>query len=222
MTTTSNVGSSTTSAVNQALQNGSASAADLKNQFLTMLVTQMNNQDPLNPLDNSQLTSQLAQISTVSGLQTMNTTLTQLLQQTAASRAMDSASLIGKTVMVPGSAVSVSGGVPGQIGVDIPSTADSVTVQVLDASGNVVRTIDMKGQTAGVKDVAWDGKNDQGNAVADGDYSFKVAATANGKDVLPVALVYGKVQAISGDSSGVLVDLGNGQTASVDDVRRIS
>ncbi|ELA01231.1 flagellar hook assembly protein FlgD [Cupriavidus metallidurans] len=222
MTTTSNVGSSTTSAVNQALQNGSASAADLQNQFLTMLVTQMNNQDPLNPLDNSQLTSQLAQISTVSGLQTMNTTLTQLLQQTAASRAMDSASLIGKTVMVPGSAVSVSGGVPGQIGVDIPSTADSVTVQVLDASGNVVRTIDMKGQTAGVKDVAWDGKNDQGNAVADGDYSFKVAATANGKDVLPVALVYGKVQAISGDSSGVLVDLGNGQTASVDDVRRIS
>ena len=222
MTTTSNVGSSTTSAVNQALQNGSASAADLQNQFLTMLVTQMNNQDPLNPLDNSQLTSQLAQISTVSGLQTMNTTLTQLLQQTAASRAMDSASLIGKTVMVPGSAVSVSGGVPGQIGVDIPSTADSVTVQVLDASGNVVRTIDMKGQTAGVKDVAWDGKNDQGNAVADGDYSFKVAATANGKDVLPVALVYGKVQAISGDSSGVLVDLGNVQTASVDDVRRIS
>jgi flagellar basal-body rod modification protein FlgD len=58
--------------------------------------------------------------------------------------------------------------------------------------------------------------------VADGDYSFKVAATANGKDVTPVALVYGKVQAISGDSSGVLVDLGNGQTANVDDVRRIS
>ena len=222
MTTTSTVGNSTTSAVNQSLQNGSASAADLQNQFLTMLVTQMNNQDPLNPMDNSQLTSQLAQISTVSGLQTMNGTLTQLLQQTSASRAMDSANLIGKTVMVPGSAVSVSGGVPGQIGVDIPSTADSVTVQVLDASGNVVRTIDMKGQTAGVKDIAWDGRNDQGNAVADGDYSFKVAATANGKDVKPVSLVYGKVQAISGDSSGVLVDIGNGQTASVDDVRRIS
>ena len=65
MTTTSSVGNSSTSAVNQALQGGSASAADLQNQFLTMLVTQMNNQDPLNPMDNSQLTSQLAQISTV-------------------------------------------------------------------------------------------------------------------------------------------------------------
>jgi len=222
MTTTSSVGNSSTSAVNQALQGGSASAADLQNQFLTMLVTQMNNQDPLNPMDNSQLTSQLAQISTVSGLQTMNTTMTQLLQQTAASRAMDSASLIGKTVMVPGAAVSVAGGVPGNIGVDIPATADSVTVQVLDASGNVVRNIDMKGQTAGVKDIAWDGTNDQGNAVADGNYSFKVAATANGTDVKPVALVYGKVTSISGDSTGVLVNLGNGQSANVDDVRRIS
>ena len=152
----------------------------------------------------------------------MNGTLTQLLNQTAASRAMDSASLIGKTVMVPGSAVSVAGGVAGKIGVDIPSTADSVTVQVLDKSGNVVRNIDMKGQTAGVHDVAWDGTNDQGAAVADGDYTFKVTATAGGKDVTPIALVYGKVQAISGDSTGVLVDLGDGQTANVDDVRRIS
>jgi len=222
MTTTSSVGNSSTSAVNQALQGGSASASDLQNQFLTMLVTQMNNQDPLNPMDNSQLTSQLAQISTVSGLQTMNTTLTQLLQQTAASRAMDSSNLIGKTVMVPGAGVSVSGGVAGKIGVDIPSTADSVTVQVLDASGNVVRNIDMQGQTAGVKDIAWDGTNDLGNVVPDGNYSFKVSATANGKDVSPVSLVYGQVQSISGDSSGVLVNLTNGQSASVDDVRRIS
>ena len=220
---TSSVGNSTSnSGVNQALQSGSASAADLQSNFLKMLVTQMNNQDPLNPLDNSQLTSQLAQISTVSGLQTMNETLNQLLTQTAAGRAMDSAALIGKTVMVPGSSVSVADGVAGKIGVDIPSTADSVTVQVLDKSGNVVRTIDMKGQTAGVHDIAWDGKNDQGAVVADGDYSFKVTATGGGKDVAPIALVYGKVQAISGDSTGVLVDLGDGKTANVDDVRRIS
>lgn len=220
---TSTVGNSTsTSGVNQALQSGSASAADLQSNFLKMLVTQMNNQDPLNPMDNAQLTSQLAQISTVSGLQTMNETMTQLLTQTAASRAMDSASLIGKTVMVPGSTVSVADGAASKIGVDVPSTADSVTVQVLDKNGNVVRNIDMKGQTAGVHDIAWDGKNDQGNAVANGDYTFKVAATANGKDVSPIALVYGKVQAISGDSSGVLVELGDGKKANVDDVRRIS
>ncbi|CAG2156363.1 Basal-body rod modification protein FlgD [Cupriavidus yeoncheonensis] len=222
MTTTSSVNSNSgTSGINDALKSGSASAADLQNNFLTMLVTQMNNQDPLNPMDNSQLTSQLAQISTVSSMQTMNATLNQLLGQVSASRAMDSAALIGHTVMVPGSQVSVKDGVPGKIGVDLPSTADAVTVNVIDKDGNVVRTIDMKGQTAGVHDIAWDGKNDAGTAVADGDYSFKVNATANGNSVQPVALVFGKVQSISGDSTGVLVDIGNGQTAGVDDVRRI-
>ncbi|CAG2143241.1 Basal-body rod modification protein FlgD [compost metagenome] len=220
MTTTSNVNSN--SAVNDALKGGSSSAADLQNNFLKMLVTQMNNQDPLNPMDNAQLTSQLAQISTVSGLQTMNETLTALLSQTAASRAMDSANLIGKTVMVPGNAITVADGVATKIGVDVPSTADSVTVQVLDKNGNVVRNIDMKGQTAGVHDIAWDGKNDQGNAVPNGEYTFKVSGTAEGKDVSAIALVYGKVQSISGDSTGVLVELGDGKTANVDDVRRIS
>ncbi|MBB1632608.1 flagellar hook assembly protein FlgD [Cupriavidus sp. UME77] len=222
MTTTSSTGSSTSAAgIANTLQSGSASAADLQNNFLTMLVTQMNNQDPLNPMDNSQLTSQLAQISQVSGMQTLNTTLNSLLSQVSASRAMDSAALIGHTVMVPGNATTVASGVPGQIGVDLPSTADAVTVQVVDANGNVVRNINMNGQTAGVHDIAWDGKNDAGVAVADGDYSFKVTATANGKDVAPVALVYGKVNSISGDSTGVLVDIGGGRTAPVDGVRRI-
>lgn len=221
MTSTSSV-SNDNSALNSALAGGSASAADIQNNFLKMLVTQMNNQDPLNPMDNSQLTSQLAQISTVSGLQNVNETLNALLSQTAASRAMDSANLIGRTVLVPGSAVSVDAGVPGKIAVDIPSTADAVQVQVLDANGNVVRTIDMKGQTAGVHDIAWDGKNDQGGTVPDGDYKFKVTATAAGKDVGPIALVTGKVQGISGDSTGVLVNLEDGTTANVDDVRRIS
>ncbi len=222
MTTTSSVNNtSSTTSINDALKSGSASAADLQNNFLTMLVTQMNNQDPLNPMDNSQLTSQLAQISTVSSMQTMNSTLNQLLSQVSASRAMDSAALIGRTVMVPGSQVAVTDGAPGQFGVDLPSTADAVTVNVIDKAGNVVRTIDMKGQTAGVHDIAWDGKNDAGTAVADGDYTFKVNATANGTSVQPVALVYGKVQSVSGDSAGVLVDIGNGQSAGVNDVRRI-
>jgi flagellar basal-body rod modification protein FlgD len=92
---------------------------------------------------------------------------------------------------------------------------------VLDQNGTVVRTIDMKGQTPGVHDIAWDGKNDAGVPVADGDYTFKVKATANGTSVQPVALVYGKVQAVSGDTNGVLVDMDSGQSAAVDDIRRI-
>lgn len=220
MTTTSSVNGS--NSVNDALAGGSSSAANLNETFLKMLVTQMTNQDPTNPMDNAQLTSQLAQISTVSGLENMNSTLSTLLGQVSASRAMDSADLIGKKVLVPGSEVSVTDGKPASIGVDIPSTADSVVVTVLDKDGNVVRTIDMKGQTAGVKDIAWDGKNDAGTAVADGKYTFKVAAMADGNSVQPVALIYGVVQSISGNSQGVQLDLDNGNNANLDDIRRIS
>ncbi|CAG9173909.1 flagellar hook assembly protein FlgD [Cupriavidus pampae] len=213
---------SSNSSINDTLKKNSASAKDIQSDFLKMLVTQMNNQDPLNPMDNSQLTSQLAQISTVNGLENVNETLNALLAQTAATRAMDSASLIGRSVMVPGSKVAVADGVAARIAVDIPSTADAVQVQVLDKNGSVVRTIDMKGQTAGVHDIEWDGKNDQGGTVPDGEYAFKVTGTADGKDVGPVALVSGKVRGISGDSTGVLVNLEDGTSANVDDVRRIS
>jgi len=221
MTTTSPVGGSAVN-INAALQGSTANAADLQKNFLTMLVTQMNNQDPLNPMDNAQLTSQLAQISTVSGLQTMNATLSQLLDQVSASRAMDSAALIGHTVMVPGAQVSVRDGVAGGFGVDLPSTAEGLTVEILDAQGNVVRSMEAPGRSAGVHDLAWDGKDGNGNAVPDGDYAFRVTATANGQVLKSTALTYGKVQAVSGDANGVLLDIGNGNRANVDDVRRIS
>lgn len=220
MTTTSTVNGSSSAAA--ALASSSSSSADLQENFLKMLVTQMTNQDPLKPMDNAQLTSQLAQISTVSGLENLGTTLDQLLMQVSAGRAMDSAALIGHTVMVPGKEISVKEGAIGKIGIDLPATADAVTVDVLDKDGNVVRTIDLKGQLAGVHDVAWDGKNNAGGMVPDGDYTFRVTATADGKSVEPVALVYGKVEAISGDATGVLVDIGNGRKANIDDVRRIS
>lgn len=219
MTTTSSVNGSSSAA---ALASSSSSSADLQENFLKMLVTQMTNQDPLKPMDNAQLTSQLAQISTVSGLENLGTTLDQLLMQVSAGRAMDSAALIGRTVMVPGKEISVTGGAATKFGIDLPATADAVTIDVLDKDGNVVRTIDLKGQLAGVHDVAWDGKNNAGGVVPDGDYTFRVTATASGKSVEPVALVYGKVEAISGDASGVLVDIGNGHKANIDDVRRIS
>lgn len=220
MTTPVNNNTSNQSLADQ-LKSNSSSSTDLQGNFLKMLVTQMNNQDPLNPMENSELTSQLAQISTVSGMETLNATMTQLLAQTSASRAMDSAALIGRTVVVPGSEVSVKDGVASRIGIDLPKTADAVSVDVLDADGKVVRTIDLKGQVAGVHDVEWDGKDNAGAVVANGDYTFKVNATADGTSVQPVALVYGKVESISGDATGVLVNLAGGNKSNVDEVRKI-
>lgn len=89
-----------------------SSAADLQNQFLTLLVAQMKNQDPTNPMDNSQLTSQLAQISTLNGIEQLNTTLGSISGQIDNSQQLQSASLIGRGVMVPGTTIRRAVGQP--------------------------------------------------------------------------------------------------------------
>ena len=81
---------------------GKASSADGEQRFLRLLVTQLGNQDPLNPLDNAQLTSQLAQMSTVSGIEKLNAAFSSLVSQSAASQVLQSASLIGRSVLAPG------------------------------------------------------------------------------------------------------------------------
>ena len=81
---------------------GAVSAADTEQRFLKLLVTQLNNQDPLNPMDNAELTSQLAQMSTVSGIEKLNATVSSLAAQSGASQVLQSASLIGYNVLSPG------------------------------------------------------------------------------------------------------------------------
>src|SRR5450759_4503359 len=92
------------------------SSADSEQRFLKLLVTQLNNQDPLNPLDNAQLTSQLAQMSTVSGVEKLNTTLQSLVDQSGSSQVLQAAFLIGRTVLVPGNQVTLSAGAPTPLG----------------------------------------------------------------------------------------------------------
>ena len=126
------------------------SSQNLSDTFLKLLVAQMNNQDPLNPVDNSQITSQMAQISTVTGINSLNSTVNQLVSQLQQSQAVQSSQLTGHTVLVPGSSLTLSatsassGSTPALAaygGFSLPQAADAVSVAVKDASGATVRTI---------------------------------------------------------------------------------
>ncbi len=186
------------SATSTALANAGAATTKLmdetQDRFLTLLVTQLQNQDPLNPMDNAQVTSQMAQLSTVNGITQLNNTLLALSGQMDVSQSMQAASLIGKDVLVPGTKISVGTSPDGitkstPFGVDVISGAANVTVNVLDSSGKVVRKIDLGAQEVGVISVEWDGKNDMGAAVTDGAYTVSVVATdANGAAVSADAL----------------------------------
>ena len=154
---------------------------------MTLLVTQLQNQDPLNPMDNAQMTSQLAQLQTVTGVNKLNDTLESLKSSYQSTEAMQATNLIGHGVLVDGSNVTLSGS-KGVLGVELATDADDVKVVISDKNGNEVQTMDLGAQKAGVLPLAWDGVPDATNVdssgkpvtLADGNYTFQVVTTKGG------------------------------------------
>lgn len=220
----STVNSATTSADILASINGTSksssgtkTAEDLQNSFLTMLTTQLQNQDPLNPMDNAQMTSQLAQISTLEGIQGLNTTLTSLLSSYNTSQALQAAGAIGSQVLVAGNSLKLASGAS-QGGVLLGGAADSVVVTIKDSSGRVIQTQDLGKQAAGAVAFAWDGKNASNTQLADGNYTFSVAATSAGAKVSATPIEVGTVSAVVKNGSSFVMELDSGKTVAFDDV----
>ncbi|RZI42103.1 flagellar hook assembly protein FlgD [Herbaspirillum sp. HC18] len=206
-------------AMNPAKTASKSTVQDAQDRFMTLLVTQMKNQDPLNPLDNAQVTSQLAQLSTVTGIEKLNSTVESLMTNYQASQSVQAASMIGHGVFVPGSSIDLQDG-KALLGVDLPEAADRVKITITDKSGAVVHTIDLDAQKAGVVPLGWDGKNDDGVALADGKYSFTVKAVRGDQKVDATNLSFGIVNSVSTSAKGVKLNLPNGEFT-MSDVRQI-
>ena len=204
-----------------ALKSAKGANEDSEQRFLKLLVTQLNNQDPLNPLDNAQLTSQLAQMSTVSGIEKLNTAFQALLAQSSSSQVLQSASLIGRTVLVPGNELAFKQGVDLPFAVDMAGAAESVKVTITNAAGATVRSYDLGALPPGVKTLSWDGLGDNGAPVVDGAYTLNVLATGGDAKVVASALTYANVASVAQGSNGVALDLGANRKASLSDVRLI-
>ena len=129
-------------------------AAGGADRFLKLLVAQMQNQDPLNPMDNAQVTSQMAQINTVTGIEKLNGTVQGLTSQFMQMQALQGASLVGRDVVVPGNVLDIADGT-GQGGFALTSPADAVKVEILSPSGQVVDTLDLGARSAGTHSFDW-------------------------------------------------------------------
>jgi flagellar basal-body rod modification protein FlgD len=218
---TTAVQSSTSSAATSAATSTAASQlAATQDRFLALLVAQMKNQDPLNPMDNAQVTSQMAQLSTVSGINQLNATVQALSASMASSQSLQASSMIGHAALVPGKQIDLLKGVSNGA-VELSQPADKIAVTISDAKGNVVRTLQLGAQDAGVVGFSWDGKDDTGTAVADGSYSFKAAAELAGKSSSPTTLSYGLVNSVSLTSSGAMLNMGILGDVGLGDVRQI-
>lgn len=224
----STVDSATTSSSALAALNSSSSsksstssAEDIQNRFLTLLVAQLENQDPLNPLDNTEITSQLAQMSTVQGIEQLNGSLSTLLTNLAETQAVQASALIGNTVLVPGNNLTLKEG-SAYGGVYLDSAADQVTVSIMDSTGKVIQTQTLGENEAGSLLFKWDGSTSSGTAAADGAYTFKVTATSGTSTVDAEAHQLGTVSALVRTASGGFqLDLGSLGTFDFDDVQQV-
>ena len=194
--------------------------SEMQDRFLRLLVTQMKNQDPLNPLDNAQVTTQLAQISTVGGIDKLNTTLQGLSSSMAASQSMQSASIIGRSVYATGSLLTLADGKAAG-GLDLKQDADRVFVQITDASGALVRTLDLGPAKTGMSSFLWDGKTDAGGTAPAGTYVFQVTAAKNNASIPVEPLTMGKVGGISLNGNTTNLNLEGGGDIGMSAVKRI-
>ncbi|MFZ2525922.1 MAG: flagellar hook assembly protein FlgD [Candidatus Ferrigenium altingense] len=195
-------------------------AADTQDRFLKLLVTQMKNQDPLNPMDNAQVTSQMAQLSTVTGIDKLNVTLQALSDSMLPSQSLQAATMIGHGVLVPGKGIDLSGG-NGYGGIDLAQSVDKVDISIYDQAGALVRNMQLGAQPAGLVNWQWDGRNDAGASMADGSYTFVVNATQAGNAVDAAALQFGMVNSVTQGKQGVALRVGQLDGIALSQVRQI-
>ncbi|MDP2761772.1 MAG: flagellar hook assembly protein FlgD [Sideroxyarcus sp.] len=193
---------------------------ETEDRFLKLLVTQMKNQDPLNPMDNAQVTSQMAQLSTVTGIDKLNATVQALGSSMLASQSLQAVSMIGHPVLVTGDGIVLGNG-KAYAAVELAQPADKLTVSINDASGRTVRTLQLGAQDSGIVEVNWDGVTDSGVTAPDGHYTLQAVSELGGQKSDAATLEYGLVNSVAQSQSGVTINIGNLGDVSLTAIKQI-
>lgn len=220
------INAATTTSVTTAATAGSGTSGKTigkdatEDRFLKLLIAQMKNQDPLNPLDNAQVTSQMAQINTVQGIAQLNASMAAMLTQFQGAQAI---SLSGRQVLVDGSGLTLAktaDGLASKGGVEISQDAERVIVDIKDSSGTVVTQLNLGAQTAGAGAFSWNGQLDKGMAAA-GAYTFEVKAYNGAAQVPVTALMAARVEGTATTPQGVRLTLEGLGSRYYSDVRMV-
>ena len=196
----------------------------LQQDFLKLMTTQLKNQDPMKPSDNGQFLGQMAQFGTVSGLKELQTSFSKLASTLESNQMLMAATLIDKHALVPGDSIKTTReGEPVSGIIALPENANNGTVEVIDAAGNVVRTIAATSSDQGSAKFSWDGKNADGKDVAAGTYSLRATVGAGSNAQAESAPLYLnlKISSVSVDKGVVSINTNDGQKHSFADVLRI-
>jgi len=191
-------------------------------QFLSLMVAQLKNQDPMQPMQNGEFLSQMAQFGTVSGIQDLQKSFGSLANALQSNQALMASSLVGRTVLAPGNAGYLAAG--GTIGgaVDLPASTPDVVINITDSSGQLVQRLDLGAQSGGSVRFAWDGTTAAGTAAAPGVYKLTAQALDGTQQYAPGTLVEARVDSVSlGGSNGLTLNLAGLGAVNLSDVRQI-
>ncbi|WP_312724186.1 flagellar hook assembly protein FlgD [Stutzerimonas kunmingensis] len=208
MSTTSGVGG--TSSILEQYQFGEdreVKGNDLgKNEFLELLVAQMNNQNPLEPQENGEFIGQLAQFSTVEGVEKLNSSMETILSGYQSSQALQASSLVGRKVIVPADKAVVDSSETFKASLVLPTSSSNVFVNVYDSTGASVGRVNMGAQEAGNISFMWDGKDSSGKVLLPGTYRFEAQATYQGETKGLYTLLPANVDSVTlGQNGGELM-----------------
>lgn len=197
--------------------------------FMNLMIAQANNQDPFKPMENGEFLSQMAQFSTVSGLKEIKDSFNTLAEALKSQQALQASTMVGRSVLVPGSDAPLPESGPLRGAVDLPSSVEKLTIDIVDAAGEVVHQIEMESKPAGMTDFSWDGaiKNTkQGEAVTNalpGKYTLKATALINGKNQALDTFIVDSVESVSLGKKGtdMTLNLANAGSVGLPDIRQI-
>lgn len=194
-----------------------------QDDFLKLMITQFRNQDPFKPMDNGQFLGQLAQFSTVNGIGSLNDGFAGLAASLKSDQALQAANLVGRNVLAEADAAYIGPGGSVSGGVELDSSAGDVQIEITDATGQLVRRMDLGPQEAGLARFEWDGRDSEGDIVPSGPYRV-AARVVNGNSVESVGtLLEATVESVTLGKlgEGMTLNLPGGGTLSLDQVRRI-
>lgn len=193
-----------------------------QSDFLELMTEQLSEQDPFEPQDNGEFIAQMAQFSTLSAMDELTNSFTVLAQSLSQGQAVQAAAMVGRDVLVPTEFGELSEGGTITGSVDLETSAQTVTIDVLDESGATVTQIVLEDAEEGLNDFEWDGLLSDGSSASSGVYEF--SATATGSDESEAAEVYvnGTIDSVSVDEDGVLwLDVVGIGEVEFEDIRRI-
>ena len=207
-------------------ENSSGSRSELgQEDFLQLIVAQIQNQDPFEPVENGAFIGQLAQFGTVDGVNNLNDAFAEFSQSLLGNQTLNAAGLIGKSVLLEGNQIAVTEGEPIEAYVDASSQAGVATVLVTNAAGELVRTLPVSLANAGLNSIEWDGLDNDGDAVPQGTYFVTASVFAGDTEVALPTTVKNKIQSVNlnnGGGSSIELGLASGKTILFDEIQQIS